>query len=231
MSSKKDAGRKGAAVDKSAKDNATPMGEGEQGAPVKKKMSGKTLILFIVLPAVLAVGGGAAAAVMLMAGGSATAAKTEVAGEAARETPKEEEAKPAPGGEGAKKGGEASGEKAGEGEAKDIGYAIACSGTDPCYYVMPKLIVNLAGPPTQRSAYMELELTLEASSTQTFHRVPEIMPRLKDQLNAFLRELRVEDLSGSTGTWRLRRELLTRFNTLLDPQKIDAVLVESMLIQ
>ena len=42
---------------------------------------------------------------------------------------------------------------------------------------------------------------------------------------------RVEDLNGSTGTWRLRRELLNRFNTVMDPKKVDAVLIESMLIQ
>ena len=96
---------------------------------------------------------------------------------------------------------------------------------------MPKLVVNLAGAEGQRSPYMELELTLESSSSVTFKRVPELMPRLKDQLNAFLRELRVEDLNGSTGTWRLRRELLNRFNTVMDPKKIDAVLIESMLIQ
>ena len=96
---------------------------------------------------------------------------------------------------------------------------------------MPKLIVNLAGTEGQRSPYMELELTLESSSAATFNRVPDLMPRLKDQLNSFLRELRVEDLNGSTGTWRLRRELLNRFNTAMDPKKVDAVLIESMLIQ
>ncbi len=108
---------------------------------------------------------------------------------------------------------------------------MECAGGDPCYYAMPKLIVNLAGTEGQRSPYMELELTLESGSTATFKRVPELMPRLKDQLNSFLRELRVEDLNGSTGTWRLRRELLNRFNTVMDPKKIDAVLIESMLIQ
>ena len=57
------------------------------------------------------------------------------------------------------------------------------------------------------------------------------MPRLKDTLNSFLRELRVEDLNGSGGTYSLRRELLKRFNTVMDPKKVDAVLIESMLIQ
>ena len=55
---------------------------------------------------------------------------------------------------------------------------------------MPKLVVNLAGAEGQRSPYMELELTLESSASATFNKVPELMPRLKDQLNSFLRELR-----------------------------------------
>lgn len=222
-----------------------PAVEDEEGAPAKKKMAGKTLILFIVLPAVLVLGGGGAAAMMLL-GGSAPAAATEAAGEeGGHGEPKAEEghgeakaddhaAAPAAGGDhAAPAGGEhgAEGGAAAGGDPADVGQALACASGDPCYYAMPKLIVNLAGTAGQRSPYMELELTLESSASSTFNRVPELMPRLKDQLNSFLRELRVEDLNGSTGTWRLRRELLNRFNTVMDPKKIDAVLIESMLIQ
>jgi len=214
-----------------------PAVEGEEGAPAKKKMAGKTLVLFIILPAVLVLGGGGAAAMMLLGGGApATASESHGEEESGHGEPKAEE------GHGEAKaddhgGGEAAaGEHGAEGGAAtgdpgDVGHALACSGDDPCYYAMPKLIVNLAGTEGQRSPYMELELTLESSSASTFNRVPDLMPRLKDQLNSFLRELRVEDLNGSTGTWRLRRELLNRFNTVMDPKKVDAVLIESMLIQ
>ena len=53
--------------------------EGAEGAPAKKKMAGKTLILFIVLPAVLVLGGGGAAAMMLLGGGGAAAAPAAAA--------------------------------------------------------------------------------------------------------------------------------------------------------
>lgn len=213
-----------------------PAVEGEEGAVAKKKMAGKTLVLFIILPAVLVLGGGGAAAMMLL-GGGAPAAAAESNGEE-----EEGDAKPEEGHGEAKAGDHGGGEAAaaGEhgaeggaaaGEGGDVGHALECQGEDPCYYTMPKLIVNLAGAEGQRSPYMELELTLESSSSATFKRVPELMPRLKDQLTSFLRELRVEDLNGSTGTWRLRRELLNRFNTVMDPKKVDAVLIESMLIQ
>ena len=213
-----------------------PAVEGEEGVVAKKKMAGKTLVLFIILPAVLVLGGGGAAAMMLLGGGTpAAAAESHGEEESAHGEPAAEE------GHGEEKaddhGGEAAaGDHAAEGgapagEPGDVGHALECSGDDPCYYAMPKLIVNLAGAEGQRSPYMELELTLESGSAATFKRVPELMPRLKDQLNSFLRELRVEDLNGSTGTWRLRRELLNRFNTVMDPKKVDAVLIESMLIQ
>ena len=216
-----------------------PAAEGEEGAPVKKKMAGKTLILFIVLPAVLVVGGGAAAAMMLLGGGAPAAAATAGAEPSAHGEPKEEKPAAAAGGEhgggggeqGAEGGAAAAGAAGAGGEAGDVGHALECVEGNPCYYAMPKLVVNLAGTEGQRSPYMELELTLESSASETFTKVPDLMPRLKDQLNSFLRELRVEDLSGSTGTWRLRRELLNRFNTVMDPKKVDAVLIESMLIQ
>ena len=214
-----------------------PAGEGEEGAPAKKKMAGKTLILFIVLPAVLVVGGGAAAAMMLLGGGApATAAPAGEHGAEASAHGEPKEEKPAAaggehggGGEHGAEGGAAA--TAAAGEPGDVGHALECAEGNPCYYAMPKLVVNLAGTEGQRSPYMELDLTLESSSSATFTKVPELMPRLKDQLNSFLRELRVEDLNGSTGTWRLRRELLNRFNTVMDPKKVDAVLIESMLIQ
>lgn len=213
-----------------------PAAEGEEGAP-KKKMAGKTLVLFIILPAVLVLGGGGAAAMMLLGGGKPAAAE-EAHGEEEEEgdshakaeeghgeAKAEEHGAPAAGGE------HGAADTAAVGEPGDVGHPLECHDGDPCYYAMPKLVVNLAGTEGQRSPYMELELTLESSSSATFKRVPDLMPRLKDQLTSFLRELRVEDLNGSTGTWRLRRELLNRFNTVMDPKKVDAVLIESMLIQ
>jgi flagellar FliL protein len=202
-------------------------------------MAGKTLVLFIILPAVLVLGGGGAAAMMLL-GGGAPAAAAESAWRGRRRSRRAQaeeghgEAKAEDHGRRyAAAAGEHGAERRALRPARPAMSAMLSNvhGDDPCYYAMPKLIVNLAGTEGQRSPYMELELTLESSSSATFKRVPELMPRLKDQLNSFLRELRVEDLNGSTGTWRLRRELLNRFNTVMDPKKVDAVLIESMLIQ
>ena len=206
--------------------------EGE-GAPAKKKMAGKTLVLFIILPAVLVLGGGGAAAMMLMGGGAPAAAADAHAAEGEHPAPEEGHGEAAAGDHGAPAaGGDHGAPAAGlpEDEAA-VGHMLPCEAGNPCYYALPKMVVNLAGTEGQRSPYMELELSLEAANGSAFAHIAELMPRLKDQLNAFLRELRVEDLNGSAGTFTLRRELLKRFNLVLDPKKIDAVLIEGMLIQ
>jgi flagellar FliL protein len=204
--------------------------EGVEGeAPAKKKMSGKTLILFIVLPALLVIGGGGAAAAMLL---SKPAAPAEAEDPHAK---KPEKKKKAEGGHGAEAGGHGGGEGAKKegaaGAEADVGHAAECEEGNPCYYMMPKQIVNLAGGEGGRPPFLEIELALESNDSATFDGVPDLMPRLKDQYQAFLRELRIEDLNGSAGSFRLRQELLKRFNIVMAPAKLDAVLIESMLIQ
>ena len=223
---KKDKAKKGEKPEEPEADK--PAAEGEEGeAPAKKKMAGKTLVLFIILPAVLVLGGGGAAAFMLIGGGN----KTEVADAHGAETEhkKEKPEKKAEkkddhgggGGHGAAAGASATPEEVGSLKLGGEG--------EPSYYSMPKMIVNLAGASNQ-SQLLELILTLEASDPSAFDEVPTEMPRLKDAFQSFLRELRVEDINGSAGSYRLRIELLKRFNIVMAPAKADAVLIESFLV-
>jgi flagellar FliL protein len=230
---KKEKAKKGDKAEKPEAEAEKPAAEGAEGeAPAKKKMAGKTLVLFIILPAVLVLGGGGAAAAMLLGGKKPEAAAGEHGAEAAGEhgekkKPEKKPEKKKEEGHGGGEGGEG-GAKA-EGPAADVGSLTVGEDGDPSYYTMPKLIVNLAGPANE-SQLLELSLVLEASDAATFDEVPATMPRLKDQFQSFLRELRVEDLNGSAGSYRLRIELLRRFNAVMAPAKADAVLVESFLV-
>jgi len=206
-----------------------PVAEGEEGAaPAKKKMAGKTLVLFIILPAVLVLGGGGAAAMMLLGGGK----KTEVAEAGAagsdehkkEKPPKKPEKKEEAGGE----HGAAAGSAGGASE-EDVGSLKAGEEGEPSYYALPKMIVNLAGSGSN-AQLLELMIVFEASDAAAFDEVPTEMPRLKDELQTFLRELRVEDLNGSAGSYRLRIEILKRFNIVMAPAKADAALIESFLV-
>jgi flagellar FliL protein len=82
------------------------------------------------------------------------------------------------------------------------------------------------GKPT----FLKLKLTLELPDHDTADALDENMPRLQDMFQTFLRELRPEDLSGSQGSYQLRMELLKRVNLVVAPAKVNAVLIEEMLI-
>ncbi len=215
-------------------------GDDEGEAPAKKKMAGKTLVLFVILPAILVIGGGGAAAMMMLGGGNSEATATAHPGEGEHAAAADHGEKPADDGHGESAKSKGKDDHGGDdghggGEAPigtiDVGHLIPGAAGDPSYYDMPKMIVNLSGMDGDRPLLLELELVLESSHSSTFDHVPSQMPRLMDQIQTFLRELRVEDLNGSAGTYRLRLELLKRFNLVLAPQKLDAVLIEGILIQ
>lgn len=208
--------KKGDAPEAEEAEGAAPA-EGAEGAegetPAKKKMSGKKLILFIVLPAVLVLGGGGAAAYLLLfqGGGEQHASAEEGHGKAKS------------------KGGGHGGEGAGEAVPGPNGTMISY-GEDVVFVALPELLVNITGP-DGRPAYLKLKLTLEAPNEETVTALGEHVPRISDQFNGFLREMRTDDLAGSAGAYRLRLELLRRVNLTIAPLQINAVLIEEMLVQ
>ena len=97
------------------------------------------------------------------------------------------------------------------------------------FYQLPELIVNIHAD--GRPTYLKLKLTLELDSQDVVQQIEPAMPRVMDRFQSFLRELRVEDLAGSAGSYRLRLELLRRVNLAVAPAEAKAVLIEEMLIQ
>jgi flagellar FliL protein len=195
---------------------ATPPAEGGEGAegvegeaPAKKKMSGKTLVLFFILPAVLVLGGGGAAAYLLLFNGHGA----EQHADAGHDKNK--------GGHGAEAEAEAT--------PGPNGTTIQ-HGEDVVFVTLPEMLVNITGP-DGRPSYLKLKLTIEAPNDETVTALTEHVPRVSDEFNGFLRELRTDDLSGSAGAYRLRLELLRRVNLVIAPMQINAVLIEEMLVQ
>jgi len=219
MSAKKEAPKKDAPK-KDAKGEPPTDGEGAEGAPAKKKLSGKTLILFIVLPALLILGGGGAAAFMLLSQPKAEQhAEADAHGKKAKKEKKEK-----------KEGGEHGGEGKEGKDGKGGGGMVVTEGDGVLYMALPELLVNVSTA-DGRPAFLKLKLTLEAADQDVVDAVEPQLPRVMDQFQAFLRELRVDDLSGSGGSYRLRLELLRRVNLAVAPAQVNAVLIEEMLVQ
>ena len=98
------------------------------------------------------------------------------------------------------------------------------------YYELPDMLVNLKTGSSQ-SNLLKISVALEVADETTIDRLQTVMPRVIDNFQVYLRELRVEDLSGSAGLQRLREELLVRVNAATHPVVVSDVLFKEMLVQ
>jgi flagellar protein FliL len=98
------------------------------------------------------------------------------------------------------------------------------------FYDLPDLLVNLNST-GRKASFLKLSVSLEVERAEDLPRLQAIMPRVVDNFQVYLRELRVEDLHGSGGIYRLREELLARVNAAAAPVKVVDVLFKEMLVQ
>jgi flagellar FliL protein len=95
---------------------------------------------------------------------------------------------------------------------------------------IPDMIVNLSSADGQ-PRYLRLSVQLELKTEEDRAAVELVMPRVVDQFQTYLRELRVKDLRGSAGIYRLQMELLSRVNAAAYPIEVQDVLFQEILIQ
>ena len=95
---------------------------------------------------------------------------------------------------------------------------------------LPELLVNL-NTGGRRTTFIKMKVTLEVEKKEYVPMVEKLMPRIIDNFQVYLRELRIEDLRGSIGMYRLREEMLLRVNTAAAPAQVNDVLFKEILIQ
>ena len=100
----------------------------------------------------------------------------------------------------------------------------------PTYVDLPEIVANLntAG---QRPSYVKVNARLEVAGPKDAERARQVMPRIQDLFQTYLREMRPDELRGSAGSYRLREELLSRANIVAAPSHISNVLFIQLLIQ
>ncbi len=98
------------------------------------------------------------------------------------------------------------------------------------YYELPEMLVNLnsAG---KKANFLKILVSLELENAEAVPQVEAVLPRIVDSFQVYLRELRIDDLRGSAGLYRLREELLLRVNAAVEPVKVKDVLFKEMLVQ
>lgn len=190
--------------------DGAPGAEGVDGAVEGKKKPPMKLLIIAGAAAVLVLGGGGAGAFMLLK------PKPEAAGEHGEKPAKKEKKE--------KK------EDHGKGGKPEAGAATIKEGPDGVvFYTLPDIVVNMQSA-DGRPTFLKLKLTFELADESAVEVLDPNMPRLQDMFQTFLRELRPEDLTGSQGSYQLRMEILRRVNLVVAPTKVNAVLIEEMLI-
>jgi len=122
------------------------------------------------------------------------------------------------------------GDKAEEVASDDQGGDDKGESATAAFLKIPDMIVNLSSEDGQ-PRYLRLSVQLELASEADKATIEAVMPRVIDQFQTYLRELRVRDLRGSAGIYRLQMELLSRVNAAAYPVEVDDVLFQEILIQ
>ncbi len=95
---------------------------------------------------------------------------------------------------------------------------------------LPDMVVNL-NTGGRQPRYLRAKISLEVDRQSARKAVEAQLPRVLDDFQVYLREMRLEDLNGSAGLYRLKEELLRRLNTTLAPVEVKDVLFREMLVQ
>lgn len=98
------------------------------------------------------------------------------------------------------------------------------------FYDLPEMLVNL-NTGGRKASYLKVSVALELDSESAIPEIESKLPRIIDNFQVYLRELRVEDLDGSAGMFRLKEELLRRVNASVSPTQVNDILFKEMLIQ
>lgn len=173
--------------DAATNDDAEPEDFSDDLEPEKKKLSGKKIVIFFVLPLILLGGAGAGIMMSGLLGDSKSATE---------ETKKAEN----------------------PGTLRTV------------FYDLPEMLVNLNSI-GRRPNYLKMQVSLEIGSDVDVTKLRDLGPRIVDNFQIYLRELRVDDLRGSAGLYRLREELLARVNVTVQPIKVKDVLFKEFLVQ
>jgi flagellar protein FliL len=94
----------------------------------------------------------------------------------------------------------------------------------------PDLLVNL-NTATRQPHFLKLSIKVELENKEAESAFLAVQPRVIDQFQTYLRELRMEDLRGSSGLYRMKIELLNRVKAAAPEIKVRDVLFQEILVQ
>lgn len=98
------------------------------------------------------------------------------------------------------------------------------------FMTIPDMIVNLNSTAKQ-PRFLKVALKVELEDKTAEKSFEAVMPRVIDQFQTYMRELRLEDLRGSSGMYRMKIELLSRVRAAAPDIKVRDVLFQEIIVQ
>lgn len=98
------------------------------------------------------------------------------------------------------------------------------------YFELPEIVVNL-NTTGHKVNFLKLSLSIEVNEEAQMKKIEQLKPRILDQFQVYLRQLKIEDLQGSAGLQNLREELMIRLNATMAPLTASDILFKEMLVQ
>lgn len=99
------------------------------------------------------------------------------------------------------------------------------------YCDLPDIMVTLDNRGSYGSHIVKLSVSLELDDKAEQPRVQAYIPRVIDVFQVYIRQLGVEDVTGVAKIQQLRKEVLAKINTALDPVHVEDVLFREVLVQ
>lgn len=98
------------------------------------------------------------------------------------------------------------------------------------FMAVPDMVVNLNST-SKQPRFLKVALKLELENGDAQKQLDSLLPRIIDQFQMYLRELRIEDLRGTSGIYRMKIELLSRVRAAAPDVKVRDVLFQEILVQ
>ncbi len=103
-------------------------------------------------------------------------------------------------------------------------------GYEPIFVDIPDLVVNLVVQ-DGRPRFLKLSVAVEVAGQKTAERIGQLMPRIVDSFQLYLRTLTPAELQGPGAMFRLKEGLHVRVDEAIGPERVGDVLFKEMLVQ
>jgi len=95
---------------------------------------------------------------------------------------------------------------------------------------LKEFILNINTDNTN-TRFLKLSISLELNSNEDRQKLMQILPKIRDSIHPYIRDIRFEDINGSYGIYKMKEELLRRVNYATYPIKVNEILFNNLLVQ